>query len=82
MTTWFTVVSSSAALFSSVLDLYAKKERSWLDYYHLSMSLFMLVNVVTKPITIKQLFDSTQLQHLKSLKDDLKVTNLFNKYTC
>ncbi|CAM4827068.1 unnamed protein product [Rotaria magnacalcarata] len=68
----FTIVSSSGALISSIFDLMAKRERTWLDYYQFCMGLFMLVNVCTKPITIKGIFDSEQMQHLNEMKNSLE----------
>ncbi|CAF1263281.1 unnamed protein product [Didymodactylos carnosus] len=72
VTNVFTILSSSSALISSIFDLMAKRERTWYDYYQLSMGLFMLVNVCTKPKTIKGVFESEQMQYLSQMKKSLE----------
>jgi uncharacterized membrane protein len=69
----FTIASSSTALLSAIFDLATKKERTWHDYFQLSMSLFMFVNVVTKPITLKGAFESEQMKALNEMKQSLNV---------
>lgn len=69
----FTIATSTLTVISSIFDLVAKKERSWLDYYQLCMGLFMFVNVFAKPITVKRLFETEQMAHLNHMKDKLNV---------
>lgn len=73
----FSIASSSGALISCIYGLFTKRERTWMDFYQLSMSLFMIVNVVTKPITLKSTFELEQVECLKRIHDDLKVNNFF-----
>lgn len=73
VTNIFTIVSTSITMISSIFDLINKRERTWLDYYQLSMGFFMLMNVVTKPVTLKKVFESEQMQHLKRIHDNLQV---------
>ncbi|UJR11289.1 hypothetical protein I4U23_015470 [Adineta vaga] len=68
----FTFLSSSSALLSSVFDLMTKRERTWYDYYQLSMGLFMFVNVCTKPRTIKAVCESEQMQYLSQMEKSLE----------
>ena len=76
-----TILSSSAALLSGIFNLLTKRERTWLDYYQLCMSTFMLCNVLTKPITLKSVFESEQMQCLKQVKSDLKVSKIIYIYS-
>ena len=72
----FSIASSSSALISCIYGLFTKRERTWMDFYQLSMSLFMIVNVVTKPITLKGTFELEQVECLKRIHEELKV-NIF-----
>jgi hypothetical protein len=74
-----TFVSSSSALFSSFVELWNKKERTWLDYYQFCMALFMTVNVLTKPKTIQGVFESEQLQYLNQIKKNLDVSMFWDQ---
>lgn len=56
-------------------DFFKKRERSWMDYYQLSMGMFMFLNVVTKPITLKGVFESEQMAHLRRIEEKLEVTS-------
>jgi hypothetical protein len=78
VTNVFTLLSSSSALISSIFDLMSKRERTWYDYYQLSMGLFMMVNVCTKPITIKGVFESEQMQYLSQMKKSLEVSSILS----
>ena len=69
----FAIVSSASTLISAIYDLIGKRERTWLDYYQLSMGLFMLVNVSLKPITLRKVFETEQMQHLNRIQERLKV---------
>ena len=73
---FITIMSSTASILSSIFDLYHKRERSWLDYFQLSMSIFMFTNVFTKPLTLKSFFESEQMKHLGQIKESLKVKAL------
>jgi hypothetical protein len=67
------MASSSFAFISSVFDFMNKREHSWLDYYQFSMSIFMFFNVLTKPKTLRDVFESEQMQCLKEIKESLTV---------
>lgn len=69
-----TILSSAAGIISSIYYLYHKRERTWQDYFQLSMSIFMLTNVLTKPMTLKGIFESEQMNHLEQLKKSLEVS--------
>lgn len=69
---FITIISSCSGILSSIYDLYHKRERTWQDYFQLSMSIFMLSNVLTKPKTLKGIFETEQLNHIKQLKESLK----------
>lgn len=71
-----TLASSSASIVSAIFDLATKRERTWLDYFQFSMGLFMFLNVVTKPVTLKGVFESEQMKCLNEMKDSLKVSDL------
>lgn len=68
----FTFFSSASALVSALFELAKKRERTWLDYFQFSMSLFMFVNVVTKPITLKGLFEKEQMAAFNELKGQIE----------
>ena len=72
----FSIASSSDALISCIYGLFIKRERTWMDFYQLSMSLFMIVNVVTEPITLKGTFELEQIECLKRIHEALQV-NIF-----
>jgi hypothetical protein len=76
--TGFSVLSSIFALGSAIYDIFRKRERTWLDYYQVSMALFMFVNVVTKPITLKSVFESEQMKCLAEIDKSLQVIKFIN----
>uniref|UniRef100_A0AC35FYC6 DUF4781 domain-containing protein n=1 Tax=Panagrolaimus sp. PS1159 TaxID=55785 RepID=A0AC35FYC6_9BILA len=66
-----TMFSGVTGLCSAFIDLWKKKERSWLDYFQFSMLLFMTANTLAKPWTLKGIFDSEQMKCLDAIKDEL-----------
>ena len=63
------------AMATAFYQMLVKRERTWHDYFQLSMSLFMFLNVMTKPKTLKGVFESEQMKYLDAVKNSLKVIN-------
>lgn len=69
-------MSSAFALGSAIYDIVTKRERTWFDYYQVSMALFMFVNVIAKPKTVQSVFESEQMKHLTEIEKNLQVIKL------
>jgi hypothetical protein len=52
------VALSASSILTALWHLLTKKNRTWLDYYQLCISIFFFANVVTKPITLQAVFES------------------------
>jgi hypothetical protein len=68
----FAVGSSFFSVVSALVQLCQKREHSWRDYFQLSMSLFMFCNIVTKVRTLKNIFESEQMNFIKKMEEKLK----------
>jgi hypothetical protein len=75
---FLTIASSSSTTFSNLSELTSKRELKLFDYYLLSINLFMFVNIVTKPITLRALLNAEQLKVFKEFESSLDVSKKFN----
>uniref|UniRef100_A0A914Y6M5 DUF4781 domain-containing protein n=1 Tax=Panagrolaimus superbus TaxID=310955 RepID=A0A914Y6M5_9BILA len=75
-----TAFSSIAGLCTSFYQLWHKKERTIHDYFQFSVLLFMTANTLTKPITLKGIFESQQIKYLKNMKNELTESESKNEF--
>ncbi|CAF1289313.1 unnamed protein product [Adineta steineri] len=57
---------SALSAVTAFCHLWMKKNRTWLDYYQLCISLFFFTNTITKPIFLQQVFESEQGKYIEN----------------
>lgn len=64
---------SAFSVGTALYHLCSKKNRTWLDYYQACISMFFFANVVTKPYTLRQVFESEKIKfaenYLRSINE-------------